>query len=203
MTIIRDVESLKALYGATSPIAAKKEVGTLDDYCRRFIELSPFVVIATLGEDGLLDCSPRGDAPGFVAVEDEKTVLIPDRRGNNRLDTLCNLIANPEISLLFLLPGVDETFRINGIGEIDTDTALCERFTVKGKAPKSIIRVRMQTAYMQCAKALMRSRLWSGDYMIKRRDFPAMGEIMKAHAQHDGPAETREEMLKRYQDIMY
>lgn len=203
MTILRSKEDLRALYGHPKPVPTNKVIDHIDDYCQRFIALSPFLVLSTQGKDGLLDISPRGDAPGFVETEDQNSLLIPDRRGNNRIDTLENLIENPAIGILFLVPGMDETLRIQGVAEIDTDPGLCARFSVQGKPPKAVIRVKAREVYFQCAKALMRSKLWTGDYAIERSSFPAMGEIMRAHTQLDGPAETREEMLERYKDIMY
>ena len=203
MTIIRSEEELRALYGQPKPTPVKKVIDHVDDYCRRFIELSPFLVLSTSGKDGLVDISPRGDAPGFVTLEDEKSLLIPDRRGNNRIDTLSNVIDNPAVGVLFLVPGVDETLRVQGTAEIETDSEICKQFRVMMRAPKTVLRVKVKEVYFQCAKALMRSKLWTSDYAIERSSFPAMGEIMKAHTQLDGPAETRDEMLERYKDMMY
>ncbi len=203
MTIIRSKDELRALYGEIKPIPNNKVIDHIDPYCERFLSLSPFLVLATQGGDGLIDISPRGDKPGFVVLEDTKTLLIPDRRGNNRIDTLRNIVDNPAIGLIFLLPGMDETLRIQGTAEIDIDAALCAKFEMQGKQPKSVIRVHVREVYFQCAKALMRSKLWSGDYAIDRKDFPSMGEIMKAHTDLPVPAETRAEMMKRYKDIMY
>lgn len=203
MTILTTSDALRELYDVPKPIPSNKEIDHLDDYCQRFIALSPFLVLSTIGKDGLIDISPRGDAPGFVALESEKSLLIPDRRGNNRLDTLLNLIDNPALSVVFLLPGMDETLRVQGIAEIDTDETLCNRFIVQNRTPKSVIRVKVVEVYFQCAKALMRSKLWSGDYAIERESFPAMGEIMKAHTQLPVEAETRAAMLERYKGIMY
>ncbi|MCV6574596.1 MAG: pyridoxamine 5'-phosphate oxidase family protein [Cohaesibacter sp.] len=203
MTILRTVQDLRALYDLPKPIPVNKEIDHLDGYCQRFIALSPFAILATMGKDGLIDISPRGDAPGFVAIESETCLLLPDRRGNNRIDTLLNLVENPACSLLFLVPGMDETLRVQGMAQIDSDPLLCERFVIQGKVPKSVLRIQVREVYFQCAKALMRSKLWTGDYAIERKDFPAMGEIMKAHTQLPVKAETREEMLERYKDIMY
>lgn len=203
MTVIRSIEELRSLYDLPKAVPANKVINHLDDYCARFIALSPFIVLASVGRDGLIDISPRGDAPGFVTLEDDKSLLIPDRRGNNRIDTLINLVETANLSAFFMVPGVDETLRVQGLAEIDRSPDLCARFEVNGKLPQTIIRLKAREVYFQCAKALMRSKLWAGTYAIQRDDFPTMGEIMKAHAKQSAPAETKEEMLKRYKDIIY
>ena len=173
------VEDLEALYGAPSRRALVKEVDRLVAPYRAFVEHAPFVVVASCGAGGL-DCSPRGDGPGFVRVVDERTVQIPDRRGNNRLDTLRNLVADPRISLLFLIPGVGETLRINGTAVIDADPALCASFEVNGKAPRTVITVTVDRVYFQCQKALVRSRLWDPDARVDRQSLPSAGDMLKA-----------------------
>jgi len=174
---ITTAEQLDALYGEPVGRSLTKEIDYISANYRKFIEAAPFVVVATSGAEGL-DCSPRGDPPGFVRVRDENTVLIPDRRGNNRIDTLRNLIADPRISLLFLIPGVGETLRINGRAEIVTDPELCESFTMQGKAPVSVLAVTAERIYFQCPKALVRSRLWHPEAQIPRAGLPSSGEIM-------------------------
>ncbi len=174
---ITTAEQLDAVYGAPAGNSLTKEIGYISESYRKFIEAAPFVVVATSGAEGL-DCSPRGDPPGFVRVRDENTVLIPDRRGNNRIDTLRNLIADPRISLLFLIPGVGETLRINGRAEIVTDPELRESFTMQGKAPVSVLAVTAERVYFQCPKALVRSRLWHPGAQIPRAGLPSSGEIM-------------------------
>ncbi len=174
---ITTAEQLDALYGAPVGGSLIKEIGYISESYRKFIEAAPFVVVATSGAEGL-DCSPRGDPPGFVRVRDENTVLIPDRRGNNRIDTLRNLIVDPRISLLFLIPGVGETLRINGRAEIVTDPELCESFTMQGKAPVSVLAVTAERVYFQCPKALVRSRLWHPEAQVPRTELPSSGEIM-------------------------
>ncbi len=173
------LEQLEALYDTPLTRSLFKEIDHISDHYRAFIEKAPFVVVATSGPEGL-DCSPRGDPPGFVRVVDEKTVLIPDRRGNNRLDTLHNLLRDPRISLLFLIPGVNETLRINGRAELVTDPDLCASFTMQGKAPKCVIVVTAERVYFQCSKALVRSRLWDADAQISRSALPSTGEILEA-----------------------
>jgi PPOX class probable FMN-dependent enzyme len=174
---ITGIDQLEALYGKAVPGALKKEIDHISPVYRAFIEKAPFVVVATCGPEGL-DCSPRGDPPGFVRVVDEKTVLLPDRRGNNRLDTLRNIVRDGRISLLFLIPGVGETLRINGRAEIVTDADLCASFAIDGKAPRSVVAVTADRVYYQCQKALARSRLWSADAQVKRSDVPTAGQML-------------------------
>ena len=176
---VTTVEGLEALYGDPLPRALAKEIDCISAHYRAFIEKAPFVVIASSGPEGL-DCSPRGDPPGFVRVLDEKTVLIPDRRGNNRIDTLRNLVRDPRISLLFLIPGIGETLRINGRAEISTDPDLCASFSIEGKVPTSILVVTVEGIYYQCQKALVRSRLWSTDAQIPRSALPSAGTMLEA-----------------------
>ncbi|NKB56492.1 MAG: pyridoxamine 5'-phosphate oxidase family protein [Alphaproteobacteria bacterium] len=176
---ITTTEQLEAIYGEASPRSLAKEIDYISDHYRAFIEKAPFVAVATSGLEGL-DCSPRGDPPGFVRVMDAKTVLIPDRRGNNRIDTLRNLVRDPRISLLFLIPGVRETMRINGRAEIITDPELLESFIMQGKLPRSILAVTVDRIYFQCSKALVRSGLWSADAQIERSELPSTGEILAA-----------------------
>ncbi len=174
---ITDVATLERLYGAPSGAAVEKEIDYLHPHYQRLIAASPFFVLATGGPDGM-DTSPRGDAPGFVAVEDEKTLLIPDRRGNNRVDSLRNIIANPRVALLFLIPGIGETLRVNGRAEISTDPALLERFGVDGKLPRSVLVVHVETAFFQCARAIFRSKLWDPAQHIERASLPSLGTIV-------------------------
>ena len=176
---ITTIEDLESLYGAANPRSLIKEIDYISDHYRAFIEKSPFVVLASIGPEGL-DCSPRGDPAGFVRVADKKTVLLPDRRGNNRLDTLKNIIRDPRVSLLFLVPGVGETLRINGRAELSTDPELCASFEMQGKAPRSVVVVTADSVYFQCQKALARSHLWSTDAHVPRDQLPTAGEIMSA-----------------------
>ena len=181
---VTSIEQLEALYDAPLPRSLIREIDYISEHYRAFIEQAPFVVVATSGPEGL-DCSPRGDPPGFVRVWDEKTVLIPDRRGNNRLDTLRNLVRDPRISLLFLIPGVGETLRINGHTDIVTDPALCASFTMQGKVPTSVLVITVERVYFQCQKALVRSRLWSAEAQIPRSALPSTGQILEARSQGD------------------
>jgi PPOX class probable FMN-dependent enzyme len=175
--IIRDEAALNTLYGEVSEGAILKEIDYIHVHYRAMIEASPFLVLATCGPEGL-DTSPRGDPPGFVQVVDEKTLLIPDRRGNNRADSLRNIIRDPRVALLFLIPGVGETLRVNGTAVISTDPALIERFPFRGTLPRSVIVVTAERVYFQCPKALVRSELWNPDKRVDRKTVPSAGTIM-------------------------
>ena len=174
---IRDEATLNTLYGEISPGAIAKEIDYIHPHYRAMIEASPFVVLATSGPEGL-DTSPRGDPAGFVHVLDEKTVLIPDRRGNNRADSLRNIIRDPRVALLFLIPGVGETLRINGTAVISTDPALIARFPFRGTLPRTVIVVKAERVYFQCPKALVRSELWNPEKQIDRKALPSTGTIL-------------------------
>lgn len=200
---IADVETLQKLYGAPSGAAVEKEIDYLHPHYQRLIAASPFFVLATGGPDGM-DASPRGDAPGFVVVEDEKTLLIPDRRGNNRVDSLRNIITNPRVALLFLIPGIGETLRVNGRAEISTDPALLERFGVEGKLPRSVIVVRVDTVFFQCARAIFRSKLWDPALHIQRSSLPSLGTIVSDVSQGRLDGKKYDEGLyERLQGALY
>ncbi len=175
---IATTEALEALY-SDPPYgpAVFKETDHITSQYRKLIEAAPFVVVATCGPKGL-DCSPRGDPPGFVRVVDEHTVIIPDRRGNNRIDSLRNLVRDPRISLLFLIPGVGETMRINGTARISTDPKLTENFVINGKTPKCVLVVTVEKAYFQCTKAIIRSKLWDPASIVDRKSLPTPGSIL-------------------------
>jgi PPOX class probable FMN-dependent enzyme len=194
---ITSVEQLEALYGQPKGGALFKEIDYISDHYRAFIEAAPFVVLASVGPEGL-DTSPRGDPAGFVRVVDRHTVLIPDRRGNNRLDTLKNIVRDPRVALLFLIPGVGETLRINGRAELTTDPALCDSFAINGKAPKSIIRVTAERVYFQCQKALVRSRLWDPAAQVERSTLPTAGTIIEALAPEPFDGKTYDENYPEY-----
>ncbi|MGC1575198.1 MAG: pyridoxamine 5'-phosphate oxidase family protein [Beijerinckiaceae bacterium] len=183
MTVLRSVEELEELYGRPKGGAVFKEIPFLNAHYRAFIEASPFVVLASAGPGGL-DCSPKGDAPGFVRVLDKSTLAIPDRPGNNRIDTLRNLVVDPRLALLFLVPSRSETLRVNGRAVVSTDAELLASFAVGGKAPRSVIRVTVESAYVHCAKAFMRSKLWERATNGERPDLPSMGEMMALLSQN-------------------
>ncbi len=176
--LIRDEATLNTLYGDVSAGAIAKEIDYIHPNYRAMIEASPFMVLATCGPEGL-DTSPRGDPPGFVHVVDGKTVMIPDRRGNNRADSLRNIIRDPRVALLFLIPGVGETLRINGRAVISADPALLERFAFRGTLPRTVIIVTAETVYFQCPKALVRSDLWNPAKHVERKSLPSSGTILK------------------------
>lgn len=176
---VQSLDELEAIYGTPVEASLIKELDHISGHYQQMIEKSPFLVIATVGEGGL-DCSPRGDPPGFVRVADEKTLLIPDRRGNNRLDTLKNLVQDPRASLIFLIPGVGETLRVNGSAFISTDESLRQSFAINGKVPATVIEFRVGRVYFQCQKALARSRLWHSDSHIDRSELPSTGSILQA-----------------------
>ncbi|MVW71428.1 MULTISPECIES: pyridoxamine 5'-phosphate oxidase family protein [unclassified Bordetella] len=171
---INDTEALQALYGEPAPASLLKEVDHVHPHYRAFIEAAPFVVLATVGPDGL-DASPRGDPAGFVTIADDKTLLIPDRRGNNRLDSLRNIVADPRVALLFLVPGVNETLRVNGRARISVDPDLLARFALNDKPPRSVVVVEVETVYFQCSRALLRSALWDADKQVDRTTLPSVG----------------------------
>ena len=178
MTTIATLDELRGCYPQPLERSLKKSLTKLDAHMRHFINLSPFLCLGTSG-DGGGDVTPRGDSPGFVHVLDDQTLLIPDWPGNNRLDSLTNVVANPNVGLLFLIPGVNETLRVNGSAEITMEPVLLERWTVNGKHPRSAMRVTVREAYLHCAKALMRSKLWEDDYRIERKELPTYAQMLK------------------------
>jgi PPOX class probable FMN-dependent enzyme len=176
---VTSIEGLEEIYGAPVERSLTKEIDYISDHYRQFIEAAPFVVVGTVGPEGL-DCSPRGDPAGFMRVTDKKTVMMPDRRGNNRLDSLRNLVRDPRISLLFLIPGVNETMRINGTARIVTNPALRESFAIRGQAPATVIVTTVDRIYYQCPKALVRSALWSPEAQVDRASLPTTGQMQRA-----------------------
>ena len=203
MARIETMESLRAIYGAPKGRSVAKQLDRLDRHCRSFIALSPFVILATQGADGFGDATPRGDHPGFVTVADDTTLILPDRVGNNRIDTLSNIVERPGIGLLFLIPGVDETLRVNGTAVIDDDLALRSAHMAEGRIPATVLVVTVREAYLQCAKALMRSKLWAEESRVPRDRLPTMGEMLKDHTRSNEQAETQAEMLARYATSLY
>ena len=190
---------LRELYGFPSGRAAKKSLLSLDPHAKKFIAMSPFMVMATINEKGKMDNSPRGGKPGFVQVLDDNHIIIPDSKGNNRLDSLVNIVENGRVGLFFLLPGIDETLRINGSAEIRTDQDLLDRFSEEQNLPKSCLVIEVEEMFLHCAKALMRSKLWSEDAKITRDEFPSMGRMLKDQLQGIEEIESHEAMVKRYQ----
>jgi PPOX class probable FMN-dependent enzyme len=200
---IADPAALRAHYGSVSRPAALKQLARLDQHCRHFIARSPFLVMATASAEGRCDASPKGDGPGFVVVQDETTLLIPDRLGNNRVDSLQNIVANPQVGLLFFLPGYQETLRVNGRARISTEPALLDATAYAGKPPKAVIVVSVEEAYMHCGKALIRSRLWDPERHVAKGDFPSLGRIISDQIKEADVASTERMIEKEYKDELY
>jgi hypothetical protein len=177
MSTITSIAQLEAFYGAPSEASTAKEVQRLTTEYRAYIEASPFVALATGGPEGL-DCSPRGDRPGFVRVRDERTLLLPDRRGNNRVDSLRNILRDPRVGLLFLLPGSGNTLRVNGRAHLSTDPELLASFVMEGKAPRCVLVIAVDAVYFQCSRALMRSDLWNPEKHVAPGRLPTPGDIL-------------------------
>lgn len=203
MKTIQTMEALQALYPQVKERSVQKQLPELDVHMRKFISKSPFLVISTYGPNGVGDCSPRGGAPGFVTVENNRLFLLPDWPGNNRLDSLTNIVHNPGIGFLFLIPGVNETLRINGIAMISVEEKLLERFNTNGKLPRSILCIEVVEAYLHCAKALMRAELWNDTYKIHRAELPTMGQMLQDQIGSSGQLETQSEMEARYLQALY
>ena len=203
MAKIKTTDELRRVYKKPGGRSLTKELTRLDRHARRFIELSPFFVIASSGTGGQTDASPRGEAPGFVHTLDDETIAIPDRPGNNRLDTMQNILLNPEVGLIFFLPGVNETLRINGTAEIRDDDDLLNRFEMKGKRPSTVLLVHVRELYLHCAKALMRSRLWEEDTRHTKRPIPTMSEMINDQTDTDAPIEPEDKMVERYRKDLY
>jgi uncharacterized protein len=169
---------LRGLYQDPMELALLKQLDRLDDHCRNFLAHSPFAVIASTRPGRGTDVSPRGDAPGFARVLDDNTIAIPDRPGNNRLDTLSNIVADAEVGLLFFIPGIDETLRVNGTARLTRDPGLLGAAAVNGREPRMIILVTVREAFLHCGKALKRSRLWHDDYRVEKKNFPSLGRMI-------------------------
>src|SRR5436305_9824065 len=182
MTTITSIEQLDAIYGKPGQPSLVKEVDYITPHYRAFIEASPFCAPATSGPEGL-DCSPRGDKPGFVRVHDEKTLMLPDRRGNNRIDSLRNVVRDPRVALLFLVPGVGNTLRVNGRAHLSVEPSLLTSFAVDDKAPRSVMVVEVDAVYFQCARALVRSELWNPARHVDAKSLPSAGQILAALSQ--------------------
>jgi len=179
MSTIERVEDLEALYGVPGEASTVKEIDRIIPEYRAFIDASPFVAMATVGPEGL-DCSPRGDLAGFVRVHDEQTLMMPDRKGNNRVDSLRNIVRDPRVALLFLVPGSGTTLRINGRARVDTDADLCASFVVDGKAPRSVVVMTVEAIYFQCARAIIRSGIWNPESQVEPGSLPTPGDILAA-----------------------
>ena len=175
--LITSLDQLCALYGEPTDVSIAKEIDHVSDHYRAFIEAAPFFALGTVGPEGL-DCSPRGDAPGFVRIADPKTLLVPDRRGNNRIDSLRNIMRDPRVALLFLIPGIGETIRVIGHATLSIDPDLLASFAVNGKAPNCVIVVAVEHVFYQCTKAIVRSQLWDPARHVDRKTLPTAGTIL-------------------------
>ncbi len=191
--VIRSLDELEAIYGRPLETATVKEIDFISPEYRRLIEASPFAVLATCGPEGL-DCSPRGDRPGFVRIHDERTLMLPDRRGNNRIDSLRNVVRDPRAALLFLIPGSGTTLRVNASARVSADPALLDTFKVDGKPPRTVLVLTVEAIYFQCARAIVRSELWNGAAHADPATLPTPGQILSALSQQrvGGEAYDRE-----------
>ena len=198
--MITTLAQLRNLYAQPAERAVRKQLSHLDVHCQRFIALSPLCVVATGGVDGsMLDASPRGGPPGFVKVLDGTHVLLPDAGGNNRLDSISNLLHDPRVGLLFLVPGVDETLRVNGVARLRDEADYINRFAGERQLPKLVIEVEVREAYLHCAKALMRSKLWSAEAQVPRSALPTLNQIIHDQIGQPAAPESQADMLARYQ----
>ncbi|HLG79951.1 MAG TPA: pyridoxamine 5'-phosphate oxidase family protein [Bradyrhizobium sp.] len=177
MSVVASIEQLEAIYGQTNDASTVKVADHVTPSYRVMIEKSPFAALATAGPEGL-DCSPRGDLAGFVRIHDEKTLMMPDRRGNNRIDSLRNIIRDPRVALLFLIPGSGNTLRVNGRAHVSADAELLASFKMEGKAPRSVIVMTVDEIYFQCARAIVRSDLWNPDRRVDPKSLPTPGQIL-------------------------
>jgi uncharacterized protein len=193
MSVIATIEALEAIYGQTGETSTVKVADHITPSYRVLIEKSPFAALATSGPEGL-DCSPRGDLPGFVRIHDETTLMMPDRRGNNRVDSLRNIVRDPRVALLFLIPGSGSTLRVNGHAQVSVDPDLLASFKMDGKAPRSVIVMTVHEIYFQCARAIVRSDLWNPDKRVDPRTLPTPGKILAEMSQNrvGGEAYDRE-----------
>lgn len=200
--------SLRSLFGETHPLAVKKCLPRLDSHCQQFVSLSPFLCLSTQHADGTADVSPRGDPPGFVQILDANTIAIPDRPGNNRLDSLSNIISNPSVGILFLVPGFEDTLRVNGQAYLDRAPALLSTMLIKGRTPTLAIVVDVKEAFLHCAKALRRSRLWRSDSVQDRGKMPSLAAMVTEQTT-GSPVDAldlpllEEDLEKEYKETMY
>ncbi len=199
-TTLSDETSLRGLYPQPRELAILKQLDRLDAHCRNFIAHSPLVVVGSTRAGCGTDVSPRGDAPGFARILDDRTIAIPDRPGNNRLDTMSNLVTDAEIGLLFFIPGIDETLRVNGSARLSRDPELLAAAAVQGREPRLVILVTVREAFLHCGKALKRARLWQDDYRIERKSFPSLGRMI---VEQTKPANVTVEQAEAYIENNY
>lgn len=200
---IEDAASLRSHVGPVSPVVQNKVLDRLDRFCRDFIALSPFLVLASSDGEGGVDASPRGDAPGFVRVLDDRTLLIPDRRGNNRIDSFGNVVSSPGIGLVFMVPGINETLRVNGKAHVTRDTELLAPSTVQERPPVTGFVVSVEEAYFHCGKALIRSKLWDPAAQVPRHSFPTLGRIVAEQTRLVEAEEADRNLEEAYRSRLY
>ncbi|HEY7548899.1 MAG TPA: pyridoxamine 5'-phosphate oxidase family protein [Hyphomicrobiaceae bacterium] len=201
--LVRTQQDLRTHFGEVRLLAEKKVQHSLDRFCRNFIALSPFLVIASSDGKGNADATPRGDSPGFVAVLDDTTLLIPDRRGNNRVDTFSNVLAAPGVGLIFFVPGIDETLRVNGKAEITQDPELLTPLAAQNVAPTIGLQVHVEDAYFHCGKALMRARLWDPATQVERKAFPSLGRVIAEQTSAVGVEAAEKAIAEGYRTRLY
>jgi hypothetical protein len=189
MSVVATIEQLEAIYGAPNEASTVKVADRITPAYRSLMEQSPFAALATCGPEGL-DCSPRGDLAGVVRIHDEKTLMMPDRRGNNRCDSLRNIVRDPRVALLFLIPGSGSTLRVNGRAYVTADPDLCASFTIEGKAPRSVVVMTVEAIYFQCARAIVRSDLWNPDKRVDPKSLPTPGQILAEMSENRVGGET-------------
>ena len=200
---IADLESLRSHFGTISEMAAHKVMPRLDQYSRGFIALSPFLVLATTDGGGGVDASPRGDAPGFVAMPDETTLIIPDRPGNRRVDSFSNVIRQPAVGLIFFVPGINETLRVNGTGRVVTDGELLTPLAAQGKVPATALSVAIGEVFFHCGKALIRSKLWDASRHVARGSFPSLGQIIADQTALMDAGSAEQAIATAYREKLY
>lgn len=200
---IEDADALRGHIGPVHPLATGKVLRRLDQFCKDFIALSPFLVLASSDAQGNADASPRGDGPGFVAVLDDKALLIPDRRGNNRVDTFGNILASPGVGLIFMVPGINETLRVNGKAEITQDPALLTPLAVRDIVPTIGLKVTVDECYFHCGKALMRAKLWDPGAQVERHSFPTLGRIIAEQTAAISVEVAEQTMEEAYRTRLY
>jgi PPOX class probable FMN-dependent enzyme len=203
MDQITDEPALRTHFGAVNPLAERKVLRRLDRHATAFIGLSPFLVLATADVDGRVDASPRGDAPGFVLVRDETTLLLPDRPGNNRVDSFGNILAHPGVGLIFFVPGIEDTLRVNGRATVVTEPALLGPAVAQGKVPRTGLLIAVEEVFFHCAKALKRSRLWDPSRHVERGAFPTLGRIIAEQTGACDAHDAEERIQESYRTRLY
>src|SRR5215470_1151689 len=201
--MIVGLENLREVYKEPRAAARLKALDRLDEFCQHFIALSPFFVLASCNDQGHVDASPRGDQPGFVRVPDDHTLLVPDRPGNNRIDTMRNILSSPGVGMIFFVPGFNETLRVNGTAAILQNQQLCDEFTVNGKPAVSVMRVSVREAFFHCGKALIRARLWDPMTYVDRSTFPSHGRILAEQTKTVSVEESEAYVARSYRERLY